>query len=101
MAVPLPETARRRTVREVLATFPETRNRVELLDGELIVSPPPTPRHQRVVNRLSRALEAYRSPLGLEETVCDQAADIRWDSDDLVQSDIFVVPPEEVTNVPR
>jgi Uma2 family endonuclease len=37
----------------------ETTERMELIDGELILGPLPTPRHQLVVQRFSRALGAW------------------------------------------
>ena len=46
------------TVDEVLA-FPDDGNRYELVYGELLVSPTPRVRHQRVVMRLTRILLEY------------------------------------------
>lgn len=40
------------------AALPESMGRVELLDGELVVSPFPAVTHQRLVRNLARALEA-------------------------------------------
>ncbi|WP_431878785.1 Uma2 family endonuclease [Micromonospora marina] len=49
----------------------ETRQRVELFDGSLHVTPAPTPRHQRIQRNLGNLLEAAARPAGLEllETV--------------------------------
>src|SRR4051812_39595293 len=46
--------------------LPETGEPTELIDGELIVSPEPTPRHQLIASRLQRALgnEAEARNLG-------------------------------------
>ena len=41
------------------AAIPPDRNRYEILDGELYVTPAPSPLHQRVSKRLQRQLEAY------------------------------------------
>lgn len=44
---------------------PEDGQRYEILEGDLYVSPPPSPMHQRVSRRLQRQLEDYfheRSP---------------------------------------
>ncbi len=57
----MPSTARRYTVEEVLA-FPADGNRYELVHGELLVTPAPNLRHQRVVTVLSHRLEAYLEP---------------------------------------
>jgi Uma2 family endonuclease len=45
--------------------LPESRSRIELLDGALLVSPAPAGPHQRMARRLSFALEAA-APAGLE-----------------------------------
>ncbi len=81
------------TVDEVLA-FPDDGNRYELVYGELLVSPAPRLRHQRVVNRLGIALYPYceREQLG---EVFMTPADLSWGRRDiLTQPDVFVLPPE-------
>ena len=91
----MPETARRYTVDEVLA-FPSDGNRYELVAGELLVSPAPTLRHQRIVSRVYAALsEHVRANPGVAE-VLFSPADITWGGDEeLVQPDVFVVPASE------
>ncbi len=44
---------------EMLQRFPQDGNRYEIVDGELLVTPAPTPIHQRVVMRLLRILDPY------------------------------------------
>jgi Uma2 family endonuclease len=95
----MPETARRYTVEEVLA-FPEDGNRYEVVRGELLVSPSPRFAHQRVVARLVELIRAYLRPMGLADCVLVAPADITWgvrprDAEDLVQPDVFVVPPAQ------
>lgn len=55
------------TYEDLLEMFPEVDNvRRELLDGELIVSPPPATRHQRIVRELLVALTLYAREHGGE-----------------------------------
>lgn len=93
----MPEVKRRYTVAEVL-DFPEDGNRYELIRGELIVSPAPMPRHQLVLARLHLLLGTYLMEVGRADTLFGAPADISWDDETLVQPDLLVVPPEEVTN---
>lgn len=68
----------------------ETTERMELIDGELILGPLPTPRHQLVVQRFSRALGAWADAhppafVGLSPL------DVRIAPDRIVQPDVFLV----------
>jgi Uma2 family endonuclease len=92
----MPEPARRYTVRD-LESFPDDGKKYELIRGELIVSPAPSVIHQLVVQRLAGELRDYLKPLGLVNTLFQVAADISWDDDTLLQPDILVVRPEELT----
>ena len=93
----MPGLTQRYTVAEVLA-FPEDGKRYELIGGELHVSPAPMPRHQAVIGRLYGLLWTYLGSLSLAHTLFASPADISWDDETLVQPDLLVVPPEEVTN---
>jgi Uma2 family endonuclease len=93
----MPDTARRYTVDEVLA-FPNDGNRYELVHGELLVTPAPGPIHQYVVGRLYVQLVAYVADLRGVARVFLSPADISWDRHKLVQPDLFVVPPDEVSD---
>lgn len=44
------------TYSELLATLPESNRPIELWDGEVIVTPAPTPQHQEISMRLERRL---------------------------------------------
>lgn len=78
------------TVDQVLE-IPDDGNRRELVYGELLVSPVPRPRHQRIVMRLALILTEYCEREGLGE-VFGVAADLTWGRQDvLVQPDVFVV----------
>lgn len=88
--------ARRYTVAD-LADMPEDGRRYELIRGALVVSPVPSVHHQIVVGRLSGLLAAYLAPLGLRDTLFAVAADISWDEENLVQPDLLVARPEELS----
>lgn len=92
----MPNTARRYTVDEVLA-FPNDGNRYELVDGELLVTPAPSYKHQRVVIRLCGWIEPYLARRPGIAQLSISPADITWDREKLVQPDLFVVPAGEVT----
>jgi len=93
----MPATIRRWTKERVLALPPAYGTRFEVVAGELLVTPAPTAWHQSVHWRLTTALSDYLQPLGLRETMRNTAADISWTKDDLVQPDIFVVAPEDLS----
>lgn len=92
----MPDTARRYTVDEVLA-FPSDRNRYELVDGELLVTPAPAPKHQIVVKRLCARTEAYLSDYPRVAELFVSPAEVIWDGEKLVQPDLFVIPAAEVS----
>lgn len=92
----MPDTARRYTVDEVLA-FPSDGNRYELVDGELLVTPAPGPRHQTVVTQMAVWLGRYLEQHPGMATLFVSPADITWDREKLVQPDLFVVPVGEVS----
>ena len=92
----MPDTVRHYTVDDVLA-FPDDGNRYELVDGELLVTPAPAPRHQRVSMRLSVAIENYLTTWPGGAVLFASPADITWDREKLVQPDLFVVPVGEVS----
>ncbi len=93
----MPDTARRYTVDDVLA-FPEDGNRYELVDGELLVTPAPAPRHQDVVGRLYTRLDRYLQEHPGVARAFFTPADITWSRDRLVQPDLFVVSAAEVSD---
>ena len=93
----MPDTARRYTVREVLA-FPNDGNRYELVHGELLVSPAPRVWHQVIAGRLFERLVVYLSGYRDLALALFSPADITWGTeDDLAQPDIFVVPLRETS----
>ncbi|WP_063765397.1 Uma2 family endonuclease [Nonomuraea candida] len=75
------------TVQDLLK-FPEDGNRYELFNGSLLVSPAPTPRHQRVITRLLLILQ-NAAPPGLE---CLTTVNVRRSDENLYIPDLVVVP---------
>jgi Uma2 family endonuclease len=96
----MPDTDRRYTADEVLA-LPADGNRYELVQGELLVTPAPSQRHQRIVLRLGAALDQYLQGYRNLATVFTAPGDIIWGPDEYVQPDVFVVPAGEVTGTWR
>jgi Uma2 family endonuclease len=86
-----------RWTKELVQSLPSDGKRYELVAGELLVTPAPAAWHQTVHWRLTIALADYLRQLGLIETIRNAAADISWTDDDLVQPDIFVVVPEDLS----
>ncbi len=77
--------------------IPSDGKKYELLDGDLHVTPAPSPLHQRVSKRLQRMLEAYFEDTGRGE-VFDAPIDVILSNQDVVQPDIVLVTnPEQVS----
>jgi len=73
-----------------LAHAPDDGKQYELLDGDLFVTPAPSPFHQRVSKRLQRQLERYFEDGGLGE-VFNAPLDVILTSHDVVEPDLIVV----------
>ena len=70
--------------------LPDDGKRYEILDGELYVTPAPSPLHQRVSKRLQRKLEDYFEARELGE-VFNAPIDMILGRHDVAQPDILVV----------
>lgn len=81
---------------DMVRALPDDGNRYELVHGELLVSPAPRVRHQRVLSRINRALIQFCDAHRLGEVMWSPA-DFSWHEDSLVQPDLFVVPAEFAT----
>ncbi len=69
----------------------ETRDeRLELIDGELIVTPSPSPMHQRVSSRLHRLLEQFIIDARIRR-VFDAPLDVYLAVDTVLQPDLIVL----------
>ena len=102
MAMPA-ETGRRwtaREVRELIAAAPLATPRYELVDGDLLVTPGPSPLHQRAVARLLVALALY---LDVERVghVITSPSDVELEPEFITQPDVLVVPIDEWRRVVR
>jgi len=78
------------TYDEMLAELPETNQPIELWDGELVMSPTPTPRHQTIVGSFYRALHdfVHREKLG---TVFSSPLDVVLSEHRVVQPDVLFI----------
>ncbi len=77
-----------------LDALPDDGNRYELIDGALVVSPAPVPRHQRLVTRLWAVLDGV-CPDDLEVFVAP--LDVRLADDTSVQPDVLVARRSDLT----
>jgi Uma2 family endonuclease len=71
--------------------------RYEVLDGELYVTPAPSPLHQRLSKRLQRRLEDYFEVRGLGE-VFDAPIDVVLAQHDIVEPDLVIVAEPSQTS---
>ena len=80
-------------------TYDDYRNtpddgRYELLDGELVMAPAPSLRHQRIDTRLSSLLHVFVTERGLGEVFCPPC-DVLLSATDVVQPDLIFVAREQ------
>ncbi|MDQ6733183.1 MAG: Uma2 family endonuclease [Nitrospirota bacterium] len=80
-----------------LAAAPDDGYRYEILEGDLLVTPAPSPLHQRVSKRLQRQLEAYFEARSLGE-VFNAPVDLILTFHDVVEPDLVVVAePKQIS----
>jgi Uma2 family endonuclease len=71
--------------------LPESLDKLELIDGEVVVSPSPSFFHQEVVGRLALALRAWAAKQPGPITVGQAPLDIRFGPDRILQPDLFLL----------
>jgi Uma2 family endonuclease len=74
-------------------SLPESNQRIELVDGEVIVAPSPTLRHQEILGRVYEALRAWTRGQGVDVTVVQAPLDIRFALGRILQPDAMVFCP--------
>ena len=74
-----------------LRAIPDDRNRYEILDGELFVSPSPSLGHQMLLARLFRVIDAYVEACKIGNVIF-APADVVLADDTVVEPDLFVLP---------
>lgn len=78
------------TEEEFLA-LPESMERIELLDGEVIVSPSPSPWHQELLGRIVGSLRGWAARQERPVFVGLAPLDVRFGSGRILQPGVFVV----------
>lgn len=75
------------------ARLPDDGNRYEVLDGEVLVTPSPGTRHQRIAARLFRRLDDYAREHGIGEVLWD--LDVLFVTGQFLRPDMVFVPNAE------
>ena len=86
----MPVTAQKEWTAEMWEELPEDGNRYEIIDGELVVTPAPRDPHQAVLGELHFLFATFLHEHRVAR-VLFSPADIRIDSRNLVQPDLFVI----------
>ncbi|HEY5959516.1 MAG TPA: Uma2 family endonuclease [Polyangiaceae bacterium] len=76
---------------EEFLTLPESTERIELVDGEVILSPSPSYHHQWILRQIVRALEDWAATQTSAVTIGMAPLDVRFGPGRILQPDAFVV----------
>jgi Uma2 family endonuclease len=71
--------------------LPESTDKIELVDGEVVVSPSPTYWHQEILMRIVGALRAWAAKQKRPVTVGQAPLDVRFAPGRILQPDAFVL----------
>ena len=71
--------------------LPETNDKIELVDGEVIVSPSPSYWHQELLARVVTALRTWAARQPMPVTVGQAPLDVRFAPNRILQPDAFVI----------
>ena len=77
---------------DMVRALPDDRNRYEIIDGELFVTPAPSVVHQTAVLELAHRLMPYLKAAAHGRAII-APADVEIAPDTMVEPDIFVIPP--------
>jgi Uma2 family endonuclease len=72
-------------------SLPESLDKIELIDGEIIGTPAPGLTHQVLVQRILFALMSWRASSELAVTIGQAPVDVRFAPDRILQPDVFVL----------
>ena len=75
-----------------LREITDHRNRYEIVDGELFVTPSPSPEHQTLLKLFFRHIDSYVEA-GRLGNVIFAPSDVMLADDTVVEPDLFVLPP--------
>lgn len=80
--------------RDDLLTVPDDGNRYEIINGELVATPAPLVRHQRVLLRLTRLLDSFLLEGGAGE-IFIAPLDVVLGPNDVVEPDLLAIASEQ------
>lgn len=90
----MPHASPPRWTRAMVEALPDDGQRYELAYGELLVTPAPGRRHERILLRFFRAIDTYVTAEGLGELFVSHGV-VSWDDDSYFLPDLVVIPASE------